>query len=193
MGRPNHSASISISSTSTALPASSVGSSAPSLIPNKSHFVKKLLLRTTGLLAIVSVVGISSAADTGENKPPPPSKNAQKTTSINLNAGSEQAPNDLNDINKTPDNHTVVGGSTSNSSHSSFNVTVNDHPVAVPENGTNQQVITSPDGGTTTITVNNSTSGQGTNFNSSSTTTNTNTFNNSIHQNTVIEHNFGSP
>lgn len=193
MGLPR--LTTSISSKTTARPTTSVDSGGPSLTSNRSRLVKKLLLRTTGLLAIVSLIGISTAAEQTDNKPAASKNDTQKTTSINLSNGSNEAAQDPNSstADHTASNTTVVSGKASNTSGTSYNLIVNNQPVDVPTNGSNQQTITSPDGGTTTVTVNNSTSGQGSNFSSTRTTTNVSTRQSSINQDTVIEHDFGSP
>ena len=180
-------------------------SSAPSLTHaytsahKKSHFAKKLALRVTGLLAIVSVLGISSAAmptgsDLSSSKP---SKDDQKTTDINLTGGADQTPKSSGVVSgSTVSNTSTTSGSAGDNSSSSYKttVTVNGQPVAVPYNGNAQQVITTPDGsGTTTININHSTSNQGSNFSSNTTTTNSNALSNNVSQSTQIEQSYGSP
>lgn len=197
MGRPR--LTTSISSTATTRPASSVGSSAPSLTTNRSRLVKKLLLRTTGFLAIVSLIGITTAAEPTDKPQASSKNNTQKATSINLSADASEVPQKPNtnnsDAEHTTSNTTVVNGKASNTSGTSYSVTVNNQPVDVPVNGTNQQTITTPDGGTTTVTVNNSTSGQGSNFSSTSTTTNANsqTQTSNFNQSSLTQRSYGNP
>lgn len=165
------------SSTSSVRLTTTASSSAPSL-------TKKIFVRTTGLLAIVSVVGISSAAEPDGKGQTSSSKDAHKATSIHLDSKSGETTENASG--------NVGSGDAFNSSRSSYNVTVNDQPIAVPENGTNEEVITTPDS-TTTVTVHNSTSSQGSSFSANSTTTSTNTQGAGINQHTVIEQDHGSP
>lgn len=203
MGRPRTTTSTSKLSTSTAQPTNIAGPSAPSLAQNhnnKSRFGKKLLLRVTGLLAILSLIGISSAADSGDNHVQPTNNDSQKTSSINLDSSPGQATSNsgtnANDGNTPPANtgNPAKSGNSTNNSNNSYSVTVNDQPISVPDNGTSQQTIVSPDGGSTTnVTVTNSSSSQGSNFSTHSTTTTSNVQSNGVNQTTISNSNRRSP
>ncbi len=155
MGLPTTTAS----SISSARQNTTAGPVAPSLAtkikPTKSRFTKKLLLRATGLVALLSVLGISSAADQSNKNQASPNQESRKATTINLdNKSGETSQNTSNpagdSVNKSTNNQSIVGGTT-NKSNSSFNVKVNDQPIAVPENGSTEQVVTTPDGNITSL------------------------------------------
>ena len=176
--------------------------SAPSLFRSSSIRIKhRLALRGIGVLAIASVVGAGAAADHVSNVgQPSPQSTESKHTSIQLDqsavtpsASSQSTANS----GASPDTHTTgssitTSGTASNDGITSFDVTVNGQPVAVPNNGSSTQVITTPDS-TTTVDVNSNVSANGSNFSTNSTTTHANSFSTTVDQTANTERTYGSP
>lgn len=164
------------------------------------HLTRKLVIRIVGLLALISIVGIGTAAqrpDTNSSS----NKRAQKTTAT-INLGKSTTDNFAaetavpakvdNSVSSTSNTHVSTSGNASNAASGSYQVSVNGQSIDVPQNGTSKQVITSP-GGTTTVTVTNSKSGDGTTHSSSSTMMHTRTTNSGASLNTSVEQNYESP
>lgn len=149
--------------------------------PSTPSLSKKLLIRVGGLVAIVSVVGASSAAQTSNVSQAQPSPEPSKSSSIDITHATNNSPASAaaNVDSNTTSISSSVKANSSQKANSSVQATVNGQSIDIPTNGNSQQTITTPDG-TTSVTVSNQTSSQGSNngYNSTHTSINSSTYSN---------------
>jgi cytoskeletal protein RodZ len=121
-------------------------------------------------------------------------KQAANSSALQINHSVSSSSNPLNSNNGTTSSNSTAQSNSSASSnvsasvnssdsgHSSAKVTVNGQDIPVPQNGSTQQTVTSPDGSTTNVSVSQSTSGNGqaTNANSTNTSLNVQSFSSSL-------------
>jgi hypothetical protein len=148
-----------------------------------NHAKRKLVARALGATLIVALVALI-ASQQATSSPDTTAKKSSRQVQLDIvqDTSSDGSPSvnkdDTSDASNTT--YTTTNGA-GNSSDSSVSVTVNGQSVAVPQNGSTQQTITTPAGSTSVNISNNSNSGSNsTSFSSNFSSVNQGGFSSSV-------------
>lgn len=155
---------------------------------------KRLVVRTIGVTVVVALIALAAsqqATSSPTNSAPKTNHNQIQLDVVNDTAKSHSV-SDLNTNNDDVLSTTnITNESATNNASSSVNITVNGQSIAVPENGSTQQTITTP-AGDASVNISHNSNDNGTSFSSSFSSVSQSGFSSTSNFQSNIDQSFGS-